>query len=145
MRLNSFKRVLVILVTFILLGVDETTAQPIPEWYLSWSPDGTMLAVAGGTEVEIVDAQSGQILNAFTDLAQQATAPAWSGDGYELAIATEDRMEIWSTPWSSNTQLEAIFVNPRGSIYDLDWDTATNKIVLGGPPIRVWDRLTEKN
>jgi WD40 repeat protein len=54
---------------------------------LGWSPDGTLLAVAGKAEILLVDSTTGAVVHRLTGLQVPATLFDWSGDG-SLCAAT---------------------------------------------------------
>jgi hypothetical protein len=58
---------------------------------LSWHPDGDLLALARGRDIEICDAGTGTALATLTGHAGAVTAVAYSPDGTRLATASSDR------------------------------------------------------
>lgn len=71
--------------------------------FVTWRPDGTMLAVFDYREgsVQIVDAESGAILN-ILPVMEIGAPPVWSHDGQKLAISVRGGIEIIDQPWSEN-------------------------------------------
>jgi WD40 repeat protein len=64
---------------------------------LAWSPDGTLLAV-GADDGVVTIWQPAQSQKSLFTLPQQATvyAISWSADGKRLAVATGNRVTLWS-------------------------------------------------
>src|ERR1700730_12758345 len=54
----------------------------------SFSPDGSLLAVANGKEVKLWDAQTGKEVRKLKDLRGSANAVAFSPNGWSLAVAS---------------------------------------------------------
>jgi WD40 repeat protein len=78
--------------------------------YISWSADGTMLAVGGGEMVEIIDVTSSQVLNAFDELNIYLGKADWSPVDERLAIVNGSDVEVWDKSWDSSTaQLQLLY------------------------------------
>jgi Tol biopolymer transport system component len=69
--------------------------------FISWSPDGSMIAVAHETTLQILDAETMAILNTITGIQVGNNGSAWSTNGNMIAIINGDNVEVWSQPWSS--------------------------------------------
>jgi WD40 repeat protein len=67
--------------------------------FISWHPDGTMLALAHETTLQIIDADTMTVLNTITDIQVGNNGSAWSPDGTMLAVIDEYDVQIWSQPW----------------------------------------------
>ena len=67
---------------------------------LSFSPDGSRLAIAGrDSVVRLVDVKSGDLNNVFEGLDGSVTDLAWSADGTSLAAASNSgQVRIWQQP-----------------------------------------------
>jgi WD40 repeat protein len=126
--------------------------QFLEDTYVSWSPDGRVLAVGVGSTLQIVDVATMQVVNTLTDLQQQATEAAWSPDGTRLAIADGTDVEVWEQPWDAeNGQLSLTYQyyadrNPpvgRSYVESVAWDLSSTRIASGfGERIDIWDAQT---
>ncbi|GAB4516565.1 MAG: hypothetical protein OHK0046_22130 [Anaerolineae bacterium] len=140
----------IVLFASLLLGSAWVQAQAAPTAFVAWHPDGTMLAVGSGTQVEIIDVATGQVLNTITltSLYEQRTEPVWSPDGEQLLIANDDQVEIWNSPWDVNvasqlTVLElfdpSVPLNQRVGARNLGWKPdGTEVAATYGEQITVW-------
>jgi WD40 repeat protein len=125
---------------FLLITVSAAKAQWERISYIEWSPDGTMLAVSGGTTLHVVDAQTMEDLNTFYGLKDQFTAPSWSPDGNRLAIANGPEIQIWQEPWDvNNAQLVATFQSTARYIMSLAWNPNDDRIAVTDGALEVWD------
>lgn len=105
---------------------------------LAVSPAG-VLAV-GGTELQFLKADSGEMLKDNDSYAYGVRALAFSPDGKRLAAATgmEKRLELWDMD-----KLEE-----AGSVKDSDWVNSVSftpdgrHVVTGGSAVKVWDAAT---
>ena len=62
---------------------------------ISFSPDGTQIAVGSATGVWVYDARTGAELSLLTDHATRADILAYSSDGKTLATGRYDRISLW--------------------------------------------------
>lgn len=79
MVLRSPRKLMAIALALVL-GVAIMTPGPIGATseviiFVTWHPDGTLLAVGNQNTVQILDTATTQVLNVFSDLEMQATAP----------------------------------------------------------------------
>lgn len=105
---------------------------------LAVSPAG-VLAV-GGTELQFLKADSGEMLKDNDSYAYGVKSLAFSPDGKRLAAGTgmEKRLELWDME-----KLEE-----AGSVKDSDWVNSVTftpdgkQVVTGGSAVKVWDAVT---
>lgn len=83
------------------LSISVTAQDFILGPFVAWSPDGTMVAVAHETTLQIIDADTMSVLNTITDLEVMSNGSAWSPDGSMIAVINGYDVEIWSQPWNS--------------------------------------------
>ena len=96
-------------------------AQPSKQAGLAVAPDGSMIAIASGSGVRIVDLAGGQLLCELPAIPAQAFSVAWMSDIQHIAIiAAEcevyriaDQLRIASIPYSIDTYDMALSVNAR--------------------------------
>jgi WD40 repeat protein len=67
---------------------------------LAWHPTGQYVAVLQDTRVDIVDADTREIVNVIDNLDTPNYEPVWSPDGAYLAFPNQNRVEVWEKPWS---------------------------------------------
>lgn len=97
---------------------------------LEFSPDGTMLAVAGGTPgqfglTEILKWPSCEPYALYRDFDEVCTAAAWSPDGRHLAIGCHDsKIQIYGV---KSGQIEATNESHSRAITGLVWTTTENR------------------
>lgn len=115
----------------------EAHAQFVETPYISWSPDGTMLTVAQGTSVTILDVVTLSPLNTINGLNEQDVDPAWSPDGTMLAFVDIADVQVWDFPWdSTNASLISTYQyyadlnppEPTVSISSIAWDPSGTQI-----------------
>lgn len=126
----------------------EAHAQFVETSYISWSPDGTMLAVGIDERVDIIDVDTLMVMNSLsilTDGRVHITPPSWSSDGDYLAIANGPDVQIWYQPWfvtdSQQVEVYQYYNNDPGpSIRAIDWSPDNNEIAIAvGEFVHVWD------
>jgi WD40 repeat protein len=86
---------------------DLSWGQLSPSWnaqahggYMSFSPDGTNMAITSGTNIEIRDSSTGEVLKVLRGhtrgpIDSLTGAPAFSPDGKNLATASFDCVKLW--------------------------------------------------
>jgi WD40 repeat protein len=118
-----------------------TTASWDEITFVAWHPNGTLLAVGHRDTVQIIDTTTMQVLNVFSGLNEQVTAPAWSPDGNKLAIANGPQLDIWQQPWDPNAaQLVLSYSSNWRWLYALAWSPDADKIAVGDVAVlEVWD------
>jgi Tol biopolymer transport system component len=138
---STLNRVSFITFLFVLLITSlHITAQGQTASYVTWKPDGNMLAIASGSTVQILNATTMQALNTFAGLAEQVTAPSWSLDGNRLAIANGRSVQVWQNPWNANPQLITTFTYNVGYINSIAWSPGSDRIAsVNGSVTTVWN------
>jgi WD40 repeat protein len=116
--------------------------------FIAWSPDGSMIAIGYGTSVQILDADSLQVLNTISGFAEQTAVASWSPDGTKLAIVNSTDVTIWQVPWSSALARELVTYRyyekgtPRKTLVGVDavvWSPDGTKLASNrGRSIDIW-------
>ncbi|MYF99781.1 sigma-70 family RNA polymerase sigma factor [Candidatus Poribacteria bacterium] len=108
---------------------------------ISFSPDGTQIAVGSATGVWIYDTKTGVELTLLTDHTTPSGKVVFSPDGKTLASGMFDKILLWNT---TNGRLLRTFKNKVGYIKDLkiidDGKTLFCKNSNGS--VRLWDITT---
>jgi|GEM_PF-4426589 len=95
-----FQKILLLIISLLFAESTLTTAQTTPDriWSLSWSPDGTTLAVAGTFSskfgIQLRD-ESGKITD-FIETLGTIRSISWSPDGQYISGVTPDGFKILS-------------------------------------------------
>ncbi|MBX5458961.1 MAG: PD40 domain-containing protein [Thermogemmatispora sp.] len=81
-------------------GVGPGSGISLPHYSFAWSPDGRRLAVAGKTQVVVIEGSCGQILAVYPQQPPPGGQPsyivAWSPDGQTLASAgRRHAVQLW--------------------------------------------------
>ncbi len=104
----------------------------------SFSPDGARLAITNGSEVEVVEVATGDVVLRFQPNMETAVAVAWSPDGQWIASSS---LGVETRLTDAETGLDHIAV-PRqtGEVFALDWSRETGQLVTGARDgtARVW-------
>ena len=81
-----------------------------PPHQICFSPDGTRIAVARNTDVQIVDADTGVILHTLSH-PDRAFGVAWNPDGQTLAVGCDDSVIcLWDTlNWGRRLEIRGHF------------------------------------
>jgi WD40 repeat protein len=129
---------------------DQSSRRLNPSWtanawnaYMSFSPDGAILAIPTGPNIEIRDTWTGELLKVLGGHINDVTA-AFSSDGKTLASASAESLKIWDVltgqqiiSWSINLGGGASFAFSPDSkqlavgTYD---DRGYGKVILFPPP-----------
>lgn len=107
---------------------------------VSWSPDGTRLALAGPDgSVPILDASSGDELRVLPGHEGVVFSVAWSPDGTQLASGgTDSKVRVWAV--DSGRELHAL-EGHGGDVLSVAWTSDGTRLASAGGDsrVRVWD------
>ncbi len=119
---------------------------------MSWSPDGTKLALSDQQTVQIIDGSTRQRLHTLPPFEGFVNDIKWSPDGTKLAVATQSEVQIWEQPWRVGDAKRILSIPAPTLNIDLDygistlaWNPNSNRNQLLGvtpPSVTVWDTLT---
>lgn len=127
--------------------VDKVGGKPVPVWCLDFSPDGSMLAVAGGERegggiLQIWNAHDWScVLDVPEDRA--LTCVAFSPDGQSLVIGTQKgQFAIFDLATKKTT---AFWESGKWAVYGATWTPDGKRIVgaCANGVIKVWDAKTQ--
>jgi len=124
-------------------GQQSNSASPSPWSTVSWSPDGTRLAIGGPGGALVFDALTGK--NATTYNAQGTVHDvAWSPGGQYLAIASNSAVQVWNV---ANKQNVYTFTGDSESAFAVAWSPTGQRVASGSGDgmVSVWDALTGKH
>lgn len=99
-HLRSITSVCVLMVVFVVTALQVSAQYDPLTPFVSWSPDGQLLAVSHNTAVTIYDANTMMPLNSIANLDLQYVAATWSPDGTRLAVVNGHNLHIWQQAWS---------------------------------------------
>jgi len=115
-------------------------------WSVAWSPDGKMIASAGGDKtVQVWDAANGNLLYTYTGHTDSVYAVAWSYDSKRIASASYDNtVQVWD---AIDGYFPAIYAEHTGWVWSVAWSHDGKYIASGGgdKTVRVWDASTTDN
>ncbi|RXH58895.1 WD40 repeat domain-containing protein [Granulicella sibirica] len=113
----------------------------IPVAPITISPDRNRIAICEiGTDVEIYDSTTGKV-TMLTEYKSGTRALAFSPDGKQLAVASQDRTV---TMWDALTgQRLSALDEPTGPVFAIEYSADGKRMATAGPHIvEVWDRKT---
>jgi WD40 repeat protein len=135
---------LVSTIAFKPLFAQDTLETP----YVSWSPDGQLLAVGLTTQIAIYS-DLGTLVGTIPILETLITEPVWANDNHHLAVIDGGDVQIWhyeNNPLSmqlQNTIQYYINRNPpvtSAYVYGADWSEDNSRIaLLVGKLVRIFD------
>jgi WD40 repeat protein/mono/diheme cytochrome c family protein len=116
---------------------------------LAFSPDGTLLAAAGGTpgeggEVKLWEAASGRLVKTLTGHADSIFGVAWRGDGKQLATTSYDKtVKLWDV--DKGTAM-ADLKDHADAVYAVGYSASGKYLATASADrsVRVWDPATGK-
>jgi WD40 repeat protein len=114
-------------------------AQDLPEHFVAYSPDGTLLAVQEKGTIRILDRYSDIVLNELPTLTwgRYIAAPKWSPAGNLLAIENGPELQIWANlNVPEGRQLHALF-QADDRIYSLTWNPNGQEIATSAHTIQI--------
>lgn len=120
-------------------------AQSVNGIYISWRPDGTMVAIAYDQQVDIVDVNTMHTVNSFTGLSHQTSEAMWSPDGEDLAIIDDDKVHLWRQAWDPNQteHIDIISVSRLpATISSIAWSPTGDRLAILYGPLEVWNVST---
>jgi WD40 repeat protein len=105
---------------------------------ISWSPDGTSLAIASGNETWLLRVDGFQIVRKIAGHAARVNCVAWSRDGLLLASGSDDdTVQVWDT---RSWQRLAILEGQTGGIGKLSFSHDSSFLASAARDVRVWRR-----
>ena len=120
-------------------GQQSNTAQS--SWSaVSWSPDGTRLAIGGTSGALVFDALTGKNVTTY-DVQGTVHDVAWSPSGQYLAIASNSAVQVWNVASKQNVYT---FTGDSQSAFTVAWSPNGQRIASGSGDgmVSVWDALT---
>ncbi|QKW08321.1 caspase family protein [Streptomyces sp. NA04227] len=108
---------------------------------VAFSPDGTLLASAGGDDktVRLWDVATGEPIRTMTGHTDSLTSVSFSPNGAVLASASTDRtVRLWDV--ATGQEIRAL-TGSKGAVYSVAFSATGDKLVSGGQgnEVRVWD------
>jgi len=123
-----------------LAGLPLMQADPIER--VSWSPDGTRIAVLGkNSAATILDAQTGAALGPPLEHRDPVGVMVWSSDGTRLATATGREVWIWSVPAAPPLMKKGYDSRSMAAAWSPD---GTRLAYADRGPVRIWDARTRR-
>jgi WD40 repeat protein len=119
-------------------GAHQAFALPGDVSQLAWSPDGRLIAAAGGTMIYLIDSKSRTVAQQFP-VASDSMQIAWHPDGIHLALAGGDRL-IRILNVTDGTQLPPL-AGHLGSVTCLCFHPDGDMLASAGwdGQLRLWD------
>lgn len=115
-------------------------------WSVAWSPDGKMIASAGGDKtVQVWDAAGGNPLYTYTGHTDSVYSLAWSPDSKRIASASYDNtVQVWD---AIDGYFPAIYAEHKGWVWSVAWSPDGKYIASGGgdKTVRIWDAVSTDN
>ncbi len=113
-----------------------------PVYSQSWSPDGSLIAVAGFGQVKVWSVEGPTEAQVLEGHASYVWGVDWSPDGRILASAGQDgTVRLWSPP--AYAQPAILYT---GWAFCLDWSPDGSQLVVGteSGEVQTWDAATKK-
>lgn len=108
---------------------------------VAWSPDGTMLASIAGTDIQISNAMTGDLLHLLSH--EYLSAMAWSPDGTLLASGGVFTIRLWDT--GTGELVREIELEEGTGIRGLAWSPDSMLLASAGTDdyiVQIWDVMT---
>jgi WD40 repeat protein len=150
-RRTNLRHCLIWFIAFLMVALttqgNMAAQEPTQTPYISWSPDGDMLALGSGTSVQVVDSVTMQVLNTLTDLGRQTTEAVWNSSSTRLAMKTRDGLEIWQTPEDPNSaQIVLSIPGYTGIVRGISWSPDNSQLAAANDEVvDLWNTMTGEN
>lgn len=123
----------VVCVLIVLIhGSSTITSQEDDTSYVSWNPDGTLIAVMMDTRLDIVDTTTLEIVSSFFPIKSYSTEAIWNFDGTLIGFRNDTYFEIWENP--ANPALATNILNidiGQANLRASSWKPSGDMIALG--------------
>jgi len=113
-----------------------------------WNPDGTKLAIATGSDIQLLDANTLQHIHSLQDTRQDTLNNtfldiAWHPDGFKLASASRDRtIRLWDSNTGQQINKLVGLISPA---FTVSWNPDGSRLASsGGNTILIWDHNTNR-
>lgn len=131
---------------------DTTTGQQVmtlpgpPTASIAWSPNGTYIAFANGSDIQVWKPLTGQIVSTYHTMAPSLVGLAWSPDSTRIAsYDSEGTTHVWST-LTNQSQLtltgKGVSHAPSYVSSPLAWSPDGKQIATAGDNVQIWDATT---
>jgi WD40 repeat protein len=104
---------------------------------VAYSPDGSLIAVAGWASISICDPETHDILLTINPDSRTSGGISWSPDGNHLAAGSEDgKVRIWNA--ATGEQIRAFAISTR-ELWDVEWSPDGNWLAVADGDMHIWD------
>ncbi len=118
----------------------EVGAQTVTDQYISWSPNGNLIAISSVNRIDIRDASSLQLINTIANVQYQQAPVSWNSTSDQIAFARSNLVEVWSNVSIMNgAQLSSSFPTSEVIIGITAWSPDGSKLAYGSDRIEVRD------
>jgi WD40 repeat protein len=113
----------------LMMAIPINAQTPDHRTFVDWSTNGSMLSVASGDIVKIIDVTTNIVLNSLPF--PTFSEASWSPDNTRIAVAADTEIHIVKFPWNPDITQTTTYPHAAGFATLVSWEPDGQRVAIG--------------